>query len=130
MALSLDLEQRPKYWRFSLSGDLDYDVAEEFQAGIDRILESEPRFAIVDMSGVRYLDSSGLGVLLSMSREYEDVGGRLVLIVNESVDTILTLVRLNGIFATARTMEDAVRMLEHDTPRRWSEVWAEKAAAQ
>ncbi len=81
---------------------------------IDRILKSEPRSAVVDLSGLEYLDSSGLGLLLSLSKEYALVGGRLVLVTNETVDNILSLTRLNGIFATASTLDEALQVLGDD----------------
>lgn len=116
MALSLDLEQETEYWRLSLAGDLDYGECSQFRMSIDRILKSEPRSAVVDLSGLEYLDSSGLGLLLSMSKEYAVVGGRLVLVTNETVDNILSLTRLNGIFATASNMDEAVQVLGHRSP--------------
>jgi len=115
MTLALNLEQEPEYWRLSLSGDLDYGECSTFRMSIDRILKSEPRAAVVDLSGVEYLDSSGLGLLLSMSKEYASVGGHLVLITNETVDNILSLTRLNGIFATASSTTEALQVLGHDT---------------
>jgi len=111
MALSLNLEQETEYWSLSLSGDLDYGECSQFRMSIDRILKSEPRSAVVDLSGLEYLDSSGLGLLLSMSKEYAAVGGRLVLVTNETVDNILSLTRLNGIFATASSTQEAVQVL-------------------
>jgi anti-sigma B factor antagonist len=118
MALTLDLEKEPTYWRLSLSGDLDYGECSQFRMSIDHILKEEPRSAVVDLSGVEYLDSSGLGLLLSMSKEYALVGGRLVLVTNETVDNILSLTRLNGIFATAPTLDEALQVLGDDTPAR------------
>jgi anti-sigma B factor antagonist len=116
MALSLSLEQEPRYWLLSLAGDLDYGECSTFRMSIDRVLKSEPRAAVVDLSGLEYLDSSGLGLLLSMSKEYSLVGGRLVLVTNETVDNILSLTRLNGIFATASSTEEAVQVLGHNSP--------------
>jgi anti-anti-sigma regulatory factor len=51
-----------------------------------------------------------------MSKEYAVVGGRLVLVTNETVDNILSLTRLNGIFATASNLEEAVQVLDHRSP--------------
>ena len=116
MTLSLDLEQEPNYWCLSLCGDLDYGECSTFRMSIDRILKSEPRAAIVDLSGLEYLDSSGLGLLLSMSKEYAVVGGRLVLVTNQTVDNILSLTRLNGIFATTSNLQEAVQVLGDGTP--------------
>jgi hypothetical protein len=61
--------------------------------------------------GLEYLDSSGLGLLLSLSKEYGAQGGKLVLVTNETVDNILSLTRLNGIFSTAQTVDEAQQMV-------------------
>ncbi|MBW6469268.1 MAG: STAS domain-containing protein [Anaerosomatales bacterium] len=108
MSLTIDLTQEPTYWLLKLAGDLDYGECAAFRVNIDRILKNSPPAAIVDLSNLEYLDSSGLGLLLSLSKEFGAQGGRLVLITNETVDNILSLTRLNGIFSTASSMDDAL----------------------
>jgi anti-sigma B factor antagonist len=108
MSLTIDLTQEPSHWVLRLSGDLDYGECAAFRMSIDRILKKSPAAAIVDLSDLEYLDSSGLGLLLSLSKEYGAQGGRLVLVTNETVDNILSLTRLNGIFSTASSMEEAL----------------------
>jgi anti-sigma B factor antagonist len=112
VALTIDLEQESAHWVLSLHGDLDYGECASFRMNIDRVLKSGPPATIVDLSGLEYLDSSGLGLLLSLSKEYGAQGGRLVLVTNETVDNILSLTRLNGIFATARSLQEAEQMVE------------------
>jgi len=111
MALSMDLEQQPAYWLLTLAGDLDYGECAAFRMSIDRILKASPSATIVDLSRLEYLDSSGLGLLLALSKEYGAGGGKLVLVTNETVDNILSLTRLNGIFATAANMEEAGQLV-------------------
>jgi anti-anti-sigma factor len=111
MALSIDLKQDDEHWLFTLRGDLDYGECAAFRLQIDRILKSGPRATIVDLSELEYLDSSGLGLLLSMAKEYGAQGGKLVLVTNETVDNILSLTRLNGIFATARDLSEAEHLV-------------------
>jgi anti-sigma B factor antagonist len=112
MALTINLDQTPAYWRLTLVGDLDYGECSSFRMNIDRILKSAPPATIVDLSDVEYLDSSGLGLLLSLSKEYGQSGGKLVLVTNETVDNILSLTRLNGIFATAPKIDEALQMVD------------------
>jgi anti-sigma B factor antagonist len=112
MALRINLDQEPTYWKLTLAGDLDYGECSAFRMNIDRILKSSPPATIVDLSDIEYLDSSGLGLLLSLSKEYGQSGGKLILITNETVDNILSLTRLNGIFATAPEMDQAMQMVE------------------
>lgn len=111
MALNIELEQATNYWLLKLRGDLDYGECASFRMNIDRILKSGPPATIVDLSELEYLDSSGLGLLLSLSKEYGAQGGKLVLVTNETVDNILSLTRLNGIFSTAQGVEEAQQMV-------------------
>jgi anti-sigma B factor antagonist len=112
MALTIDLDQEATYWTLKLAGDLDYGECATFRMNIDRILKNAPPATIVDLSDVEYLDSSGLGLLLSLSKEYGQTGGKLVLVTNETVDNILSLTRLNGIFATAPQYSQALQMVD------------------
>ncbi len=111
MALSIDLSQGESHWLLTLAGDLDYGECASFRMNIDRILKATPPSTIVNLSRLEYLDSSGLGLLLSLSKEYGAQGGRLVLVTNETVDNILSLTRLNGIFSTASSVDEALAVL-------------------
>ena len=111
----MDFEQAAAVWTLSLFGDLDYGECAAFRMSIDRILSSAPPATIVDLSALEYLDSSGLGLLLSLSKEYGAEGGKLVLVTNETVDNILSLTRLNGIFSTASSIVQAHQILGLDS---------------
>lgn len=111
MALTMRLDQGDQHWTLSLQGELDYAECAAFRMTIDRILKHAPRAVIVDLSGLDYLDSSGLGLLLALSKEHAAQGGRLILVTNESVDSILDLTRLSGIFSCAPSVEEAELML-------------------
>jgi len=111
MPLAIDLAEGESHWLLKLTGELDYGECAAFRMSIDRILKTTPPSAIVDLSSIEYLDSSGLGLLLSLSKEYGAKGGRLVLVTNEIVDSILSLTRLNGIFSTTSSVEEALIVL-------------------
>lgn len=111
MGLSMQLDPGVEHWTLTLNGDLDYSECAPFRMTIDRILKHAPSSTVVDLSGLDYLDSSGLGLLLSLSKEYGASGGRLILITNESVDNILELTRLSGIFSRAASLDEAQTML-------------------
>lgn len=115
MALTIDLTQEPAYWLLTLQGDLDYGECSAFRMSIDNVLKSMPPATIVDLSRLEYLDSSGLGLLLSLSKEYGSQGGNLILVTNETVDNILSLTRLNGIFSTAPTLDEAFQIIGAET---------------
>lgn len=109
MALSIQLDKSPDHWVVVLHGDLDYSECATFRMTIDKILKNLPPATIVDLSGLDYLDSSGLGLLLSLSKEYGAQGGRLVLVTNASVDSILDLTRLSGLFSSFPSRQEALQ---------------------
>jgi len=74
VSLSIRVDQEPTHWKLTLLGELDYGECSVFRMNIDRILISNVSTAIVDLSGVTYLDSSALGLLLSLSRECGVIG--------------------------------------------------------
>ncbi|MDI6693174.1 MAG: STAS domain-containing protein [Anaerosomatales bacterium] len=116
MSLSIHIDPLEDHWVLKLDGDLDYSECARFRMTVDRVLRDAPPSTIIDLTGVDYLDSSGLGLLLSLSKEYGATGGRLVLVTNEVVDNILELTRLSSIFSTAPGVEEARQMLA-DTAR-------------
>lgn len=111
MGLSIQLDQNPDHWVLTLQGDLDYSECASFRLTIDRVLKHLPPATIVDLSALDYLDSSGLGLLLALSKEYTAHGGHLVLVTNESVDNILDLTRLSSLFSCAASMDEAQTMI-------------------
>jgi len=116
MAVTMDLEQGDEAWVLRVAGELDYSECSGFRMHIDRILKSMPSATIVDLGAVEYLDSSGLGLLLSLSREYSSAGGRLVVVTNETVDGILELTRLAGIFSIASDVPEAIETVRDTRP--------------
>jgi anti-sigma B factor antagonist len=116
MAVSIELEQNDDNWTLAVSGELDYSECAAFRMHVDRVLKAQPPAVVVDLSGIEYLDSSGLGLLLSLSREYGSHGGRMVLITNSTVDSILDLTRLTGIFSIAADRPQALELLADTRP--------------
>jgi len=116
MALSLELERKQTYWKLSVSGELDYAECSQFRLRIHQILRSGPRFTVVDMNRLAFVDSSGLGVLLAMSRECAATGGQLVLVTNETLDRLLSVAQLDRVFRTASSAAEAIQMIRFDAP--------------
>jgi len=112
VAATITIDERPDAWVLAIAGELDYSKCSAFRQHIDHILTKMPAGCVVDFSDIEYLDSSGLGLLLSLAREYGGAGGRLVLVTNETVDGILEITRLDGLFATAEDVPAALLHLK------------------
>ena len=61
-----------------LSGELDHHEARSLLHQINEVLdETLPRDCAVDLSGLRFMDSSGIAVIVRLSRRMRESGGRL-----------------------------------------------------
>jgi len=67
----------------------------------------------VDLSEVRYMNSSGIGVLITLLTKYRNHEGEMVLIKpSEKIEKLLVITKLNKIFSIADTKEEAVKILK------------------
>ncbi len=72
-------------------------------------LERGERKYIIDFSRTGYIDSSGLGVLVSLQKKIRDVDGELRLSgLNEDLHTLFELTKLDTLFTIVDSAEDAL----------------------
>ena len=81
-----------------LSGELDHHSAEHVRQSLDIVLSDlTVRELQLDMEGVSFMDSAGLGVVLGRYRTLAARGGRLIVSgVHTPVDRIF---RMSGLYA-------------------------------
>jgi anti-sigma B factor antagonist len=83
-----------------LSGDL---IGEDNGAAIIGVvadaLQEKVRTCIVDISGLRYINSSGIGTLITILTKFRNKSGEVYLMKpSESVQKLLVITKLNAIF--------------------------------
>jgi anti-sigma B factor antagonist len=87
---------------------LDSGNEKRFKKEVIPILEPNSK-VVLDLSEVDFIDSSGLGVLLSCYRHVGAAGGDLRLCnLNEQVRTLFELVRMHRVFDIYDTREEAL----------------------
>ena len=75
------------------------------QAALDR----GERRLLIDFSRTGYIDSSGLGALVSISKRIRELGGELRLSgLNEDLRSLFELTKLDTLFAIAETPQQAL----------------------
>lgn len=68
---------------------------------------------IIDISELRYINSSGIGVLITVLTKFRNKGGELYLVnPSESVKKLLIITKLNAIFSVTDTKESANEKLK------------------
>lgn len=78
------------------------------QQVLDRV-EAGARKVVVDFAGAGYIDSSGLGVLVSLAKRLRELGGDLRLAnLNEDLLTLFELTKLDSLFRIATSRDQAV----------------------
>jgi anti-sigma B factor antagonist len=60
-----------------LLGELDLDTAPELAAALNPLLDDGPRDVIVECSGLGFIDSSGLAVLVAAQKRLQSRGAHL-----------------------------------------------------
>jgi anti-sigma B factor antagonist len=88
--------------------ELDASNAGDLKNAMAQILENSPK-VVMDVRRMQFIDSSGLGAILSCLRQVSAKGGDLKLCcMTRQVRAAFELVRMNRIFDIFETREDAV----------------------
>jgi anti-sigma B factor antagonist len=91
-----------------LDGPLVLRTLFEFQ---DAIRAPNPNHLILDLSGVEYMDSAGLGAILEAHVSYQRRGKHVVLIaVAPRIETLFEVTHTDQILVRRATLEEAKRV--------------------
>lgn len=90
-----------------IKGELDLNTADELRNKLDTALKnSAARNLICDFSGVSFIDSSGLGVLIGRLKNLETLGGSITIKnPRPSVYRILELSGLNKVMTIEKSQQ-------------------------
>jgi len=96
-----------------LSGDL---IGEDAGAGImesvNGAIHEGISTCVIDISNLRYINSSGIGVLITILTKFRNKGGEVFLMnPSESVQKLLVITKLNAIFQTVQSVEEAEKIV-------------------
>ena len=92
--------------------ELDAGNVGEFKRDIAPVLEANTSL-VLDLSRLRFVDSSGLGAFISCLRKLNAKGGDLKLSgMSKQVRAVFELVRMHRVFDILGTKEEAVRAFE------------------
>lgn len=88
---------------------LDANNSEELKSELNRLFESGSKDLIVDLMAVRFIDSSGLGVLVSGFKNASTRQGTIKLSgLQTQVKSMFELTRLHRVFDIFSTVNDAL----------------------
>lgn len=81
---------------------------------IDNTIENKVTLCAIDISKVRYMNSSGIGILITVLTKFRNKGGEVVLI-NPSMQVrkLLIITKLNNIFTIVESEGEAIINLKN-----------------
>jgi len=92
-----------------VDGQLIVGNRHELKDLIHAALERGDRRLLIDFSRTGYIDSSGLGALVSISKRVREAGGELKLSgLNDDLRSLFELTKLDTLFAITDTPEQAL----------------------
>lgn len=94
-----------------LSGDLiGEDNGTSIMEAVGNALQKGVMVCVVDISGLRYINSSGIGVLITILTKFRNKGGEVYLMKpSESVQKLLVITKLNAIFQIVQSEEEVMK---------------------
>jgi anti-sigma B factor antagonist len=92
-----------------VDGQLIVGNRHELKQKVLDALEAGDRKFLIDFTRTGYIDSSGLGVLVSLSKKIRESSGELRLAgLNEDLRTLFELTKLDSLFAIDDSAEEAL----------------------
>jgi anti-anti-sigma factor len=99
--LRVETDVRPDRVTVALRGELDLRAAGDFRALLENLDRHRAAVTVIDLRGLAFMDSSGLGELVRASRRARRMGRRVVLVTGaEPIDRVLAITGLDKALET------------------------------
>jgi anti-anti-sigma factor len=108
--MKYSIEKKEKYTHFQLEEEkLDSAIAPDLKAEFFTIYQAGTINLILDLSDIRYVDSSGLSAILIAKRLADQVGGTLILCnASDHVLKLMQISKLDSVLSILPTLEESV----------------------
>lgn len=103
-------------WRvLAVAGELDIDTVPVLSARLDADITG--KHAVLDLSGLQFMDSTGLALVLDWHRRLTEAGGQLRIAGTQApVLRLFTLADVAEVLSLHETVDAAVQPSADDTP--------------
>jgi anti-sigma B factor antagonist len=107
--LTLNTRTEGQHTVLAVAGEVDVYTAPALRDRIADLLDKGQQRLVIDLGGVEFLDSTGLGVLVAGLNRAREVGGSLSLVCPQ--ERVLKLFRITGldeVFTVHSTVDEAL----------------------
>lgn len=92
----LDMSEKGDELLVRISGEIDHHSAVYVRGEIDKkIAELCPKRTVIELSGIDFMDSSGLGLIMGRVQKMRAVGGELIL--RDPNERVIKIFKLAGL---------------------------------
>lgn len=98
---------------FEIKGQIRISTQGECKEHFNRLMqENNSKTAVLDMSGVGYMNSAGIGMVVECFKKFKENGGRVALCgLTPDITKLFEVTKLDRYIEIYRDQEEAVRML-------------------
>lgn len=107
-SLVRSVENRPEGTLVVIAGKIDFEVSNEFQKDLLDIARRKPKRLVLELSGVDFMDSSGVASLVKLlsTAKNQKIDLRLAGL-QERIRNVLTITHLDKVFDIRDTVDEA-----------------------
>ena len=113
MSVEIRSSKRGRVVVVEVFGDaLDASNVQQFRTDVSRSVDGQKEI-VLDLAGVKFVDSSGIGALLSVLRKTNALSGDVKLCnLQPNVKSLFDLVRMTRLFETFESVDEAVESFQ------------------
>ncbi|HEX7065556.1 MAG TPA: anti-sigma F factor antagonist [Bacillales bacterium] len=105
MSLGIDLEIKGNVLCIRLEGELDHHTSGQLRAQVEEALDrNQIKHIVMNLEQLKFMDSSGLGVILGRYKRIKNAGGEMV--VCAISPSVKRLFEMSGMFKIIRLEEN------------------------
>lgn len=109
-AMEIQVSEQEKAQVLACTGRMDAQVSGLLKERIQELLDQGATRIVMDLEGLEFLDSSGLGALVSCLRRIKEKKGEIKLAgLRPEVRSIFEITRVSRLFQICETVEEAVK---------------------
>jgi anti-sigma B factor antagonist len=111
MALRIDTKESGSVTVLTLAGRVTLgDESNQLRSTIKELLAQGKKRLVLDLGGVSYIDSAGLGTLVAAYTSTRNSGGDVKLAsITEKFDELLSITKLLTVFSVYKTADEALK---------------------
>ena len=107
--MEINLREKENILLLDVDGEVDLYNAPEIKEVIKEQIDNNKRQIIINLDEVSYIDSSGIGALISSLSNLKKIGGGLKIIhVHDSVKKVFELTKLTSFFEIYDNEDEAI----------------------